>query len=112
MFNENKSLNFDKKEKKKWLIKKYHLSKKKSRIVYKSFNDSFELIYTSIQEELREKLDLYKREKYYYNIKNIFQLLFLFQFERDNDLKKEWKKQLYFHGLKFVRNRFEWKNYQ
>ena len=92
MFDEDKSLDFDKEKKKKWSIKRYHLSKKKSRAIYKSFNDSFKLIYTSIQEELREKLDSYKKEKYYHNIKNIFQLLFLSQFERNNDLKEKWKK--------------------
>ena len=112
MFDENKSLNFDEKEKKKWSIKRYHLSKKKLRIVYKSFNDSSELIYISIQEELKKELDSCKKKKYYHSIKNIFQFLFLFQFEKDNNLKKEWKKQLYLHELKFIRDQFEWKDYQ
>ena len=85
-------MNSNEKEKKRWSVKRHHLSKKKSRVVYKSFNDSFELIYTSIQEELKEELDSCKKKKYYYNIKNIFQFLFLSQFERNNDLKREWKK--------------------
>jgi hypothetical protein len=53
-----------------------------------------------------------KGGKYYHNKRDIFNLLFLSQFDKDNELKGGWKKQPYLHGLKSARDRLEWKDYQ
>jgi hypothetical protein len=109
---EDESLDSDEEEEERRPVKRRRLSKKKPRAVYKSFNDPPGLTYASVQKELGEEPHSCKGGKYYHNIKDIFQLLFLSQFERDNGLKGGWKKQSYLHGLKSARDRLESKDYQ
>jgi len=94
-------------------VKRRRPSKKNPKAVYKSFDDPPELTYASVRKELAgEKPHPCKRGKQYLNRRDIFDLLFLSQFEADNGLKQGWKKQAHLHGLKAVKARLKQQDYE
>ncbi len=70
------------------------------------------MTYASVREELGEEPHVCKRGKVYMTRTNVFDLLFLSQFEADNQLKQGWQKQLHLHALKLLKNRLELEDFE
>jgi hypothetical protein len=88
-----------------------HSKSKKTKAIDKSFDDLPELTYVSVWKELGEEPYPCKCGRHYLNRRDIFGLLFLSQFVRDNGLKQGWKRRAHLHGLKSARIRLEEKYY-
>src|SRR5438034_4605262 len=87
--------------------KRHHLTRKTAKVVNNTLDVPSGLTYCSVRRELREEPHPSKRGKQYLTRTHFFNLLFLMQFEDDNDMKQGWKILPHLHSLRTARKRLE-----